>query len=248
MAPTSGGGGAGAGGTIPVVWYVPNLLGYARILLALVGLYLSSTNPVTTSIVWLLSASLDLVDGIVARSLNQCSTFGVLVDIIADNILRTAFWLAAATASSKSSSSSSSSSSWGAGWVQVVAVLIISLEWTTMVCTQLHTSQEDGGQHWKVTRDHDPFWIRAIFANNFKSVWGTVCIGGLFGSGYMAYASNEDVLVQSIPYFYPLLYVSFFGRGVTMLAELWLCSGYLSLVIERDTIKASSTCRSRLKS
>jgi CDP-diacylglycerol--inositol 3-phosphatidyltransferase len=219
-------------GPIPVVLYVPNLLGYTRILLAFVGLYLAPTNPIEASIVWLLSASLDLIDGISARALNQCSSLGVLLDISADNILRTAFWLAAASSSSSS-----------APWYRLAAGLVISLEWATMLCTQLHASQE--GAHWKTTREQDPGWIKAIFADNFRTPLGTLCIGGLSGSGYMAYASGEEVLVRTIPCFQFLMYLCFFGRGVAMLAELWLCSGYLALVVERDT--RASLCNANKK-
>lgn len=217
-----------------VLMYIPNLLCYARIILAFVGLHLAPTNPIAASIIWVLSASLDLIDGVLARALDQSSSLGVFLDIAADNVLRTAFWIAAAS----SSSSSPSQSTHSINWYRLVAGLVISLEWTTMFCTQLHASQS--GSHWKTSRAHDPWWVKAIFANNFKSPLGILSIGGLFGSGYMAYASGEEVLVQSIPYFYVLMYLSFLARGFTMLAELWLCRGYLSLVVERDTEAARS--------
>jgi hypothetical protein len=31
----------------------------------------------------------------------------------------------------------------------------------------LHATQS--GIHWKTTREHDPWWIKIIFANNFKT-------------------------------------------------------------------------------
>ena len=49
--------------------------------------------------IWLFSQSLDFLDGIIARKLNQCSNIGIILDIIADNILRTITWIAAVVAS-----------------------------------------------------------------------------------------------------------------------------------------------------
>jgi phosphatidylglycerophosphate synthase len=205
-------------------------MGYARILLAFWGLAVSISHPALASWIWLGSASLDLFDGMVARCLNQCSQLGVLLDIAADNLLRTSFWMAAVVASA----------SWHVGDGQgnhviatlLVATFIVSLEWITMVCTQLHATT--AGDHWKQCRGYDPWWIQAIFANNFKTPLGVLCIGGLFGSGFMTYAQTKSELVSAIPWFYVLRNLSFAGRCITMVAELWLCGGYLSHVIAKD--------------
>jgi hypothetical protein len=74
-----------------------------------------------------------------------------------------------------------------------------------------------------------------MFANNFKTPMGTWCVYGLFSAGIFAYASQHPILVESIPYFEVLKYAAFSGRGIASFAELWMCQGYLSLVIERDT-------------
>ena len=150
---------------IPVVWYLPNLLGYLRIILALVGL--SHQHPPHTVAIWLASASLDLVDGILARRLNQCSQFGVLLDIVADNLLRTVMWVAVAARNDHTA---------------VVASVVISVEWTTLVCTQLSAVQSQ--RHWKQQQqDEDetrPWWIQKVFANGFRSPVGAWCVYGLF--------------------------------------------------------------------
>ena len=64
---------------LPIHLYIPNLLGYARIILAFVGLHLSDTQPGAAVVTWIFSATLDLFDGILARKLDQCSKLGVLV-------------------------------------------------------------------------------------------------------------------------------------------------------------------------
>lgn len=203
---------------VPVVWYIPNLLGYARVVLAFWGLHFSETAPVTAVCLWMISASLDLIDGPLARALNQTSSFGVLVDIAADNILRTTIWVATATVGKD---------------YKCIAVFLISLEWTTMLCTQLHASQFGG--HWKLLRDNDPWWVKKIFANNFKNPIGTLCIFGLFCAGPFAYGSQHDVIFVMIPYYNYWMYAAFIGRAVSGLAELWLTMGYIQQVIDHDT-------------
>lgn len=206
---------------LPIPLYVPNLLGYARIFLAFLGLHYSQTQPLLACVLWIVSAFLDLIDGILARILKQCSSLGVLLDIAADNILRTTMWMAASADGSH----------------QLMAALIISLEWTTMLCTQLHSTQS--GTHWKTSREHDPIFVRAIFANNFKTLYGALCVYGLFFSGFFSYASHHQALKEIIPLFDFCKYLAFTGRGITFFAELWLCKGYLLLVVEKDAAAQS---------
>jgi phosphatidylglycerophosphate synthase len=213
---------------LPVLLYLPNLLGYARILLAFWGLYESQQHrPIKASWIWVTSASLDLFDGMAARLLDQCSQLGVLLDVAADNLLRTCFWMAAVASTGATSGDSSNF------LLLLFSTWVISLEWITMICSQLHAATS--GDHWKNCRTNDPRWIQSIFANNFRTPQGVLCIGGLFGAGYMAYAQTQPKLVTAIPYFFVLRNVAFVGRGITMIAELWVCGGYLSHVVAKDT-------------
>ena len=209
--------------SLPVALYIPNLLCYARIVFAFVGLHFCDSSPVSAVLCWIFAAILDLFDGMLARKLNQCSSLGVLVDIMADNILRTIVWLAAAIQEPSS--------------YRLVAALVICLEWTTMVCTQLQAAQSDS--HWKQQqaspKQKEPWWfVQKIFENNFKTPFGTICIYGLFSASMFAYATPHSILVESIPFFVYWKYAAYFGRACTSIAELWLCQSYLSLVIEKD--------------
>jgi phosphatidylglycerophosphate synthase len=206
---------------LPVVLYIPNLLCYARILFSFVGLHFSPTNPRLAVGIWILSASLDLIDGIVARALNQTSSLGILLDITADNILRTTMWIAASADDPSH---------------RFVACVVISLEWITMVSTQLQTQS---GSHWKASREADPWIIKKIFAHNFRTPIGTWCIYGLFCSALFAYGSHHEELVELIPLFNIWKYIAYSGRILSMLVEGWLVIGYLGLVIERDEESAA---------
>jgi phosphatidylglycerophosphate synthase len=177
-------------GTNPARLYIPNILGYIHIVSAVFGLVITMlwNKPVAPSFVWIFSASLDLLDGILAGRLKKLSSFGILLDITADNILRMSPWIAAATKNKD------------INFYSVVAVILISVEWIRMVCTQLHANNNT---QWKeVAGDNDISWcIQAMFVNNFEYLLRILCIHGLFGSGFMAFVSGHSVLADAIPYF-----------------------------------------------
>ncbi|CAH1802147.1 unnamed protein product [Owenia fusiformis] len=67
-----------------VYLFVPNLIGYARIVLALVSFYFMPTDYVTATWCYLLSGLLDAFDGHAARMLNQGTKFGAMLDQLTD--------------------------------------------------------------------------------------------------------------------------------------------------------------------
>ncbi|KAL5971759.1 CDP-diacylglycerol--inositol 3-phosphatidyltransferase [Taenia solium] len=69
--------------------FVPNLIGYARILLLLYACWYMSTDPVRAVVSYLLSALLDAVDGHVARLLDQSTKFGAALDMLSDRCTTT---------------------------------------------------------------------------------------------------------------------------------------------------------------
>jgi hypothetical protein len=115
--------------------------------------------------------------------------------------------------------------------VQVVAAFFISVEWVTMICTQLHF----GDDHWKSERPKDPWFVRACFHNNFRNPLGTIVMYGLFSANMWTYGSQHAVLYDSIPWFELWRYLSYVGRAFALGIELWLCQNYLSFLISRDT-------------
>ena len=206
--------------SIPVYLYIPNLLGYARIGLAFYGMYLSGGKPVEAVVTFVISASLDLFDGILARALNQTSSLGVVLDIAADNILRTCGWIAAACHEEASST------------LKTLAAAIICVEWITMLSTQLHAAHSQ--EHWKTERTNDPWLVRALYANGFKNPIGAVTMYGLFSANLWTYCEFYPVLYQMLPYFEFFKFVAYFGRALGFCVELWMIKGYISLVIEKD--------------
>jgi phosphatidylglycerophosphate synthase len=212
--------------SLPILLYVPNILCYARIVLAFVGLQFASTRPLTAVTIWIVSAALDLFDGPLARLLNQTSSFGVILDIAADNILRTCVWLAVASVNPS---------------YLAVSCFVVCLEWTTMVATQVHASSHT--THWKEARQKDPWFVQSFFADNFRNPLGALGIFGLFAANLFAYGSQFDDLVGRIPFFNLWMSIAFIGRGVAMCVELWFCKGYVSYILEQDS--KSKTLKSK---
>ncbi|KAI9479670.1 phosphatidylinositol synthase 1 (CDP-alcohol phosphatidyltransferase1) [Coemansia sp. RSA 989] len=73
-----------------VFWFVPNLIGYSRVLLAgaaVVGMYYEL--PFITFFAYALSEGLDVADGYYARKLGQCSKFGEVLDMVTDRCTTT---------------------------------------------------------------------------------------------------------------------------------------------------------------
>mmetsp|Transcript_22847 Transcript_22847/g.21971 ORF Transcript_22847/g.21971 Transcript_22847/m.21971 type:complete len:237 (-) Transcript_22847:71-781(-) len=70
-----------------VALFVPNLIGYARVFATLLSLILMIAAPhqwLLAIILYICSFVGDLFDGMAARKLNQCSTFGGLLDMVTD--------------------------------------------------------------------------------------------------------------------------------------------------------------------
>ncbi|KAM4813245.1 CDP-diacylglycerol--inositol 3-phosphatidyltransferase isoform 2-T2 [Urocitellus parryii] len=64
--------------------FVPNLIGYARIVFAIIAFYFMPCCPFTASSFYLLSGLLDAFDGHAARALNQGTRFGAMLDMLTD--------------------------------------------------------------------------------------------------------------------------------------------------------------------
>ncbi|ORZ16696.1 CDP-alcohol phosphatidyltransferase-domain-containing protein [Lobosporangium transversale] len=67
-----------------VFLFIPNLIGYSRIILAAFSLYYMPVHPKTCMLMYSISCLLDAVDGQAARYYNQCSKFGAVLDMVTD--------------------------------------------------------------------------------------------------------------------------------------------------------------------
>ncbi|QLQ80220.1 hypothetical protein HG537_0D02210 [Torulaspora globosa] len=67
-----------------VLWYIPNQIGYLRVITAVISLFSMREHPVFTSFVYGVSCLLDAVDGTMARRYNQVSRLGAVLDMVTD--------------------------------------------------------------------------------------------------------------------------------------------------------------------
>lgn len=71
--------------------FVPNLIGYARIVLALASLVYMGRHPKYCTVLYCISCLLDAFDGMAARALGQSTKFGAVLDMITDRYVLTSF-------------------------------------------------------------------------------------------------------------------------------------------------------------
>jgi CDP-diacylglycerol--inositol 3-phosphatidyltransferase len=69
-----------------VFLFVPQLIGYARVLLMFCAMFYSLTNPILTMIFYALSQIMDLFDGMAARAFDQSTKFGAVLDMVCDRV------------------------------------------------------------------------------------------------------------------------------------------------------------------
>ncbi|KAI9486015.1 MAG: CDP-alcohol phosphatidyltransferase-domain-containing protein [Benjaminiella poitrasii] len=72
-----------------VFLFIPNLIGYTRIILASLSLYYMPWHPKVCVSLYCISCLLDAVDGNAARYFNQCSRFGAVLDMVTDRCTTT---------------------------------------------------------------------------------------------------------------------------------------------------------------
>ncbi|KAJ1964539.1 phosphatidylinositol synthase 1 (CDP-alcohol phosphatidyltransferase1) [Dipsacomyces acuminosporus] len=73
-----------------VFWFVPNVIGYSRVLLTAVAVFsMYNEYPTVMFVSYAISELLDAADGYYARKLGQCSKFGEVLDMVTDRCTTT---------------------------------------------------------------------------------------------------------------------------------------------------------------
>lgn len=67
-----------------VLWYIPNQIGYMRVITMVISLITMSKHPVYTTVIYGISCLLDALDGTMARKYNQVSRLGAVLDMVTD--------------------------------------------------------------------------------------------------------------------------------------------------------------------
>lgn len=72
--------------TVSVYLYIPNILGYIRVVMNIVAFAICFSNKWLFAILYFISFACDALDGWFARKFNQVSTFGAVLDMITDRV------------------------------------------------------------------------------------------------------------------------------------------------------------------
>ena len=67
-----------------ILWYIPNKIGYVRVITAIISFFTMANHPIYTAITYTISCLLDAMDGAMARKYNQCSKLGAVLDMVTD--------------------------------------------------------------------------------------------------------------------------------------------------------------------
>ncbi|KAK9312332.1 CDP-alcohol phosphatidyltransferase-domain-containing protein [Lipomyces starkeyi] len=70
--------------TTTIFLFIPNLIGYARVILALGSLAVMRFHPKICTWLYVVSCLLDAFDGAAARKFNQSTKFGAILDMVTD--------------------------------------------------------------------------------------------------------------------------------------------------------------------
>ncbi|XP_020619779.1 CDP-diacylglycerol--inositol 3-phosphatidyltransferase 1-like [Orbicella faveolata] len=183
-----------------VLLFVPNLIGYVRLVLLLAS-WIFFTNPVLFLSFYTSSILLDGLDGILARQLNQTSAFGAWLDVVIDNLGRGMLWTL----------------------LYKWAYFISALEWLVFVCT--HTL----GAQWKSTKTNPPSWVQTVMANGFKTPAGVFAVSGLHVLPVWLYGLKSHLWTPFMSHHLQLgvtgVLVS--GRALCMAVEVWFITSHI---------------------
>lgn len=72
-----------------VMLYIPNLIGYLRVLTAILSFICMKNRPISTLILYGISGFLDAFDGYAARKYNQGTRYGAVLDMVTDRCATT---------------------------------------------------------------------------------------------------------------------------------------------------------------
>lgn len=202
---------------LAVFVYLPNLIGYARLILICFcwGFF---DNFFVCLPLYLLSAFLDGIDGCLARRLGQTSALGAWLDVLVDNIGRTLMWTRLYQ--------------WG--------VFIVCLEWTVFVCTHTH------GSVWKQAFGAAPWWVKQVMENGFYSFTGTFAVAGIHGLPiYLYFWQHYPKSWTFLNRIHVLLVVPIVVLGVArllgLLVEIWCVKTHIMHLVSSEEDRTLQT-------
>jgi CDP-diacylglycerol--inositol 3-phosphatidyltransferase len=174
-------------GINPIFLYIPNQIGYARIVLGLLSLLFMPTNATTTMFLYGISCLLDAADGYAARHYNQSSQFGAVLDMVTDRSTTACLLVHLATMYPKY-----------AFLFQVLVALDLSSHYMHMV-----SSHKSGKESHKAVDEDTPYLMKLYYTD--RIVLFLVCAGNeaffmvLYSLGWWSHWSIYLAFIVTLP-------------------------------------------------
>jgi len=190
-----------------VFMFVPNLIGYARIGLALLSFLFMPSHYVLAAWCYILSGLLDAVDGHAARMLGQSSKFGAMLDMLTDRCATMGLLTTLCTFYPSFMF-----------LFQLSMVIDISCHWL-----HIHTSLLQGATSHKFVDPTGNYWMRLYYTD--RRVLFGMCAGNelFYAMLYLSYFTTGPL------YMFYLLAVLTFPVAVAK-SGIALLQGYLAAV------------------
>jgi CDP-diacylglycerol--inositol 3-phosphatidyltransferase len=189
----------------PVFFYIPNLIGYFRLILLIISLFLLDSLPKIALFSYFLSAILDAVDGHLARKFKQESTLGSGLDMITDRCTTTSLTIYLSSYYD----------------LRILTLLVI-LDFSSHFLHMLKTVKS--GKSHKECDENTPFLMKLYYSN--KTVLFLVCGGNeIFFMGLYGLVKDicpRWVVLVSFPVFA-------FKQVMNLVQLLKACEGLASL-------------------
>jgi CDP-diacylglycerol--inositol 3-phosphatidyltransferase len=185
-----------------IYFFVPNLIGYARIIFALWSFAIAFDDPNTFLVLYTLSFVLDAADGWAARLLDQCSSFGAILDMFTDRAATSAVIVVISHVVQPISH------------MQVfVAALLVFLDISSHF-TRMYASMFSGKVSHKDTSDSIFSLLRLYYGN--RNFMGALCVGQEFF--YILYYAQHFFASSSAGHF--ILYGLYLAGPLCLLKQV----------------------------
>ncbi|GAM90760.1 hypothetical protein ANO11243_088050 [Dothideomycetidae sp. 11243] len=148
--------------------FIPNLIGYVRVLLAVISLYFMPLHPRRCSFLYSVSCLLDALDGYAARRYQQSTRFGAVLDMVTDRCTTTCLLVFLSTAKPG---------------LSIIFQLLISLDFTSHYMHMYATLAMGGSNSSHKQVDIKRSWIMHLYYTNRNVLFVCCALNELFFIG-----------------------------------------------------------------
>lgn len=163
--------------------FVPNLIGYARVILAVISLYYMPLHPRRCSFLYSVSCLLDALDGYAARKYQQSTRFGAVLDMVTDRCTTTCLLVFLSTAKPG---------------LSMIFQLLISLDFTSHYMHMYATLAMGGSNSSHKQIDESRNWIMHLYYSNRNVLFVCCAMNELFFIGLYLLCFSSPIVSPAL--------------------------------------------------